>query len=491
VIATRLTVPPGPRGKPVRTVERLTVTGSWDGTTARVDVDGVESEGGMLKLTATARADRLRDGSLSLQAQKFDLVPVLAFAPGPAGGSSGELDANLRITGLDPRTARLAGEIHLRNARIPTAPTIGTLRRAKIDAVVVDHEIRLAIDGRLGAGTATLNGTIALDGAAPNGGKAKITLRKVSPIGSVEPQITADIDATLSREKNQWKADLVVANGRVNVPSSRGEKLKPIGPPSDMIFTSGEPAADSGLAEAEPVAPIFLVTVDLRSTKVESEEFRGLIRGKLEIRADGEAIAIHGGIEADRGDLDLFNHRYYVDRAAVRFDGSLDPLLDVRITHDFPDVVTITEVRGRLSKPELMMTSDPGTYSQGQLLGFLLGGEPGGDPQSGPLTSSVANAGTSYVANQIGGYVKKALPVDIDVLRYEAATATSSAAITVGTWINSSLFVAYRQHLESRAQANENLSEAEVEYWLTRRLVVQGTAGPSVNGVDLLWRKRY
>jgi len=62
--------------------------------------------------------------------------------------------------------------------------------------------------------------------------------------------------------------------------------------------------------------------------------------------------------------------------------------------------------------------------------------------------------------------------------------------VTVGSWINTSLFVAYRQHLESRA--DENTGEGELEYWLTPRLVIQGIAGNGGHhGVDLLWRKRY
>lgn len=491
VVATKLTIPPGPHGKPVRTVEQMTVTAGWDGTTAKLAIDGNESAGGTLKLTGEVRPDRLSDGKVSIVASKFDMVPILAFAPGPAGGSSGELDANLRLTGLDLRTAQIAGELHMRDARIPTAPTIGTLRSAKIDAIVADHEIRIAVDGKLGAGSATLTGSIALDGAAPNGGEAKLKLNKISPIGSVEPQITAAVTARLSRDRNQWHAELVVDNGYVVVPKDRGEKLKPIGAPPDMVFANGQRITQRPIDDHhEPTSPIFVVDINLRSTRVESEEFRGLIKGKLQLRADGQALAIYGSVEADRGDLDLFSRRYYVDRAAVHFDGSLDPLLDIRITHDFPEVTTVTEVRGRASKPELVMSSDPGTYSQGQLLGFLLGGEPGGDPQAGPLQSQVTGAGESYVANQIGGYVKKALPIDIDVLRYEAATSTTSAAITVGTWLNSSLFLAYRQHLDTTRQ-DENMSEGQIEYWLTRRLMVQGTVGDRADGLDLLWRKRY
>src|SRR6185369_9318908 len=123
--AHQLTIPPGPRNKPVRVVERLAIDGSWDGTTARVTVDGTESEGGALQLAAQVRPDRLRDGTATIKATRFDLVPLLVFAPGPAGGSAGVLDADLRLTGLDLRTAQLAGELHLRDARIPTAPTVG------------------------------------------------------------------------------------------------------------------------------------------------------------------------------------------------------------------------------------------------------------------------------------------------------------------------------------------------------------------------------
>jgi hypothetical protein len=76
------------------------------------------------------------------------------------------------------------------------------------------------------------------------------------------------------------------------------------------------------------------------------------------------------------------------------------------------------------------------------------------------------------------------------VLKYEAATASTSAAFTVGTWLTRSLFVAYRRRFEARAE--ENTGEAEAEYWLTRRVMVEGILGDKgYSGLDLLWRKRY
>jgi hypothetical protein len=137
-----------------------------------------------------------------------------------------------------------------------------------------------------------------------------------------------------------------------------------------------------------------------------------------------------------------------------------------------------------------MMSAEPNTYSQGQLLGFLLGGEPTGQPADGNPRDQAISAGASIVANKIGGYVKQALPLDIDVLRYESATAASGAAITVGTWLSRELFVAYRRRIEARP--DENSGEGEIEYWLTRRVVIEGVVGDrGYNGVDLLWRRRY
>ena len=489
IVGTRLEMPPGPRNKPIKIIDTMTIDGTWDGTIAKIDVDAVEP-GGSLKLVARVDPHNLKEGTVTIQAKAFDLVPLLAFMPGPAGGAAGRLDANLTLKGLDPAIARIGGELHLTGARVPVAPQIGTLQHANIDIVITEQGLKIDVVGKLGDGDVKLASMFQLEGAMPVSGDATVTLRKVSPIGSVEPVISADVTAHLTRKGDQWTADVGVRRGDIFVPDSSGEALDPVGAPPDMVFLSGKRVTNRAMKKEPPSHPSIIANVTLYSTNVTATELRAVIHGKLQVTADAEAVGVVGSIEADRADLDLFTRRYNVDKAAVYFDGSTDPLLDLRITHDFSDVTTITTVRGRVSKPELMMSSDPGQYSQGQLLGFLLGGEPGGDPNSGSARDQATSAGSSFVANKLGGYVKKALPIDIDVLRYEASSASRGSAVLVGKWITRSLFVAYRQHLESRL--DENRSEGELEYWLTRRLSVDGTVGDrGYNGVDLLWRKRY
>jgi translocation and assembly module TamB len=483
---TMIEVPPGPGGKPIKTIDKIVIEGSWDGTIANAKIEGTQQKG-FMRLVAKADPNALDEATATLEAKQFDLVPLLAFAPGPAGGGAGRLDAKLTVKGFNTK-AQVRGALHLADARLPIAPQVGTLRRAKIDIIAGEHAIDLKADGRLGHGTVKATAKLAVDGARPTGGEAKLILRKISPIGVVEPIIDADVTTKLRRVDDQWIADVDIKKGVIVVPDDRGEKLKPAGAPPDMVFMTGERLTRRPMEKAPPARPLLIANVTLGPTHIISDEMRGLVKGKLTLTSDADSVGIVGTIDAYRGDLDLFGHRYRVERAMVTFDGKPDPLLDIRITHDFPEVTTITQVRGRVSKPEIIMTSDPAIYSQGQLLGFLLGGEPDGEP--GNARDRATNAGTSFVAGQIAGYVKGALPIDLDVLKYESASSTSSAAITVGTWLTRNLFVAYRQHLEARP--DENAGEGEIEYWFTRRVLIEGIVGDrGYNGVDLLWRKRY
>jgi autotransporter translocation and assembly factor TamB len=464
----------------------LTIDATWDGRAGSLVIDGKQAAG-TLHIAAAGSPWAPGAATVTIEATAFDLQPLLVFAPGAVGAARGQLDAKLSITGLDPRTAKIAGQLHVTGARIPIAPTVGTLRRATIDVVVRDRQLEVAVDGRLGGGTVKARGTIGLDGASP-GGDLVVQLRKVSPIGALEPDVSADITTKLRRRGATWIADVVVENGYVAIPTQAREGLKPVGAPLDMTFGTGKQIR-APFTTKQPSQPLLIANVVVHAMRVVSTDVRSVVAGKLVVTTDGVTLGVTGTIDAERGDLELFGRRYHVERAAVRFDGSPDPVIDVRITHDFPDVTTVTQVHGRLTKPELTMSSNPGIYSQGQLLGFLLGGEPRDDP-AGSLKDSASGAGSSLVGAKIGDYVRKALPIDLDVLRYETATSTSSGTITIGTWLTRRLFLGYRTR--PAARPDENFAEGQVEYWLSRRLVVEGAGGDrGYSGLDLLWRKRY
>lgn len=496
IVAANLKSTPGSFGKPTPVLKQIVLDATYGDHGGKVVLVGTEDQGGTLNVNGTFDLKHLTAGTATIKASKFDMKPLLAFAPDPGSAGKGILDANLAIQGFDPRTAQITGELHMRNARLPIAPSVGTVRQANIDVIITPKQIKVAATGKLGKGDIKLDGTIALNGANLAGGEAKLVLHKVSPIGAIEPEIDAEVTAKISRQNERWTADVIVDKGFVKINKTSGEALKPIGTPDDLhlSLTKVKPkrvATGKGPnAPPPPPEPGLIAHVTLKPIKVEADEFRTTLHGKLEVTTDAKTTGVTGTIEASSGDLDLFDRRYRIERAAVMFDGTIDPNLEIRFTHDFPDVTTVTEVRGRLSKPDLELSSDPGMYSQSELLGFLLGGEPGGDPQSASARDKAAQVGSSIIANQIGGYIKKALPFDLDVIRYEAATATSTAAITVGSWITHTLFFSFSQHMNARP--DENSGEGTLEYWFTRRLELELTAGDrNYDGADLLWRKRY
>jgi autotransporter translocation and assembly factor TamB len=119
----------------------------------------------------------------------------------------------------------------------------------------------------------------------------------------------------------------------------------------------------------------------------------------------------------------------------------------------------------------------------------LLGGEPGGDPST-QTGEAVKNSVALGVSGMVGRRISKVLPIRVDALSCEPATTATSAACTVGKWLSQRLFLAYRQHLEPRA--DENANDVQFQYRLGPRVLIEGSGGDRNHaGADLLWRHRW
>lgn len=186
--------------------------------------------------------------------------------------------------------------------------------------------------------------------------------------------------------------------------------------------------------------------------------------------------------------MNLFGRRYQVDHAVVTFDGPLDPVIDAEIRHTFPQLVLNVAAVGRVSEAKLRFSSSPASYSEAQLLGFFLGGNPGSGRDATP---DAANSVAAAVASQtVGGLITKRLPVRIDVLSYQPQTLSTSGAFVAGRWITEKLLLLLRSRSDPRPL--ENSTEAELQYLLRRDLLLDGVAGDrGTFGLDLLWNRRW
>ncbi|MBA3821851.1 MAG: DUF748 domain-containing protein, partial [Deltaproteobacteria bacterium] len=268
ILAKNVEVRPRLAGRKVPALTSLEIKGSWDGAIGNVEITGRESTGGTLSITGRGRPDQLRSVHATIDITKFDLSPLTAFLTGPVGAASGLLDTKLSVAGLH-LGGKVRGRITLLNGRVPLAPQIGTLRDANLVIDLTDAGLTGKLDGKLGGGTIKLRGTAAADFAKL---EVQGEVRKISPIGEVEPVIDADLTAVVRREPKLLRADVKITNARIVVPQQTGRELLDADVPEDLYITSKLQPLVLAPRVRPTRAPWLVATVELASTTLQAKE---------------------------------------------------------------------------------------------------------------------------------------------------------------------------------------------------------------------------
>ena len=481
-------------GRPPPVLTSLHLEGRWDGTTAHLAVSAAESHGGTLSLEGSGRPGIATSVQGRLAIAGFDLAPLAAFLPGPLVGASGKLDAALAVRGLSLAPGAVRGRVALVDGRVPLLPQLGTLRRAAVSLDVDERGLRAKLVGRIGGGSIDL-------AIAANAGASTATvtgsIAKLGLITELRPVLDAKLRGTLRRDGLGLRGAIEVVGASVVVPPEAGTELLDTVLPEDVIFVDRPLPVPKVIGGGRaPEHPWLVLDVALRSTKIDAPEFaivesvRGEVAGALTVSV-GTTVGVEGIVRVERANAEVFGHRYAVDLGEVQFDGDpLNPEFDLRLTHAFRDVTTFVRLSGRLARLDRIqreLTSDPSTYSENQLLGFLLGGSPGGDP-----TQQTADTGTallgSVVSTSIARRLKKLLPVTLHVAGCTPGAGGEGSSCTFGRWLDEKTFIAYRRRLDARP--DESTSEGRLEYYILPSLSLEVGAEANRAGADILWRKR-
>ena len=501
LVARDVRVAPRVGGRKVPSLTELTIDATWTGTAGTVEIAGKESSGGTLKLGASGAPADLASIRVKAAVDKLELAPLAVFLPERFVAATGVLDADVTVTGLDPAAARPTGRVRLTDARVPLHPMVGTLRRMTASLDLGALGAKLAIDGSLGAGKVKLEAKTGGDLTTID---AKLTLTNVSPISKLEPRISAVAAAKLRRTGEQWLGDVRISDGTIAVPKQKGKKLLDVDAPSDLYFVDGTAPLDDlkpklGFGRA-PERPWLVIGIDLEPTRIDAPDIEGQfsVRGEIEggrgrdrlTLSYGDSIGLVGSIVIVRADAELFGRRYNTEsNSHISFDGDLDPRLAIEATHEFPDLALTAVVSGRLSDPKPSFRSAPATYSEGQLLGFFLGGDPGGDTTTQTRDAGFG-AGAALASSFLGARVKKYLPVKVDVIRCQPGSGMSGSSCTIGKWWSDRLFTSIKRKIDARP--DENVNDINVQYYLKRDWIFELSGGDrNYNGTDLLWRKRW
>ncbi len=479
-------------------LRELRARAAWDGALLKADVRGRQRDGGRLAIDATIDPARPEEASGRLQARGFDLEPLARLAPPRWAGVQGLLAADVEVAGLGRETADIDGQVRLTRAAVPVDSRIGTLRDGTVTIGARDGRITMKAYGMLGDGAVRVDGTGVTRGLVPQRADVDVRLKDVVLLAELQPEVDARLHVSLRRTGDRWRVLARVYKGKIDLPRLGTDPLYERGAPDDMvIIENGRPPARAVVPEPawkgelgkRPTDPYLRARLDIEPVTVHSKELRGRLVGTIIVAVGDDGIFAEGTVSITEGMVTLFDRQYRIEHARVHLNGGKDPQVDIRLFHDFPGLTLYVAVTGPVREPKLQLSSRPGTYSEGQLLGFLLGGEPGQDRQP-ELRDTATSVAAGLISRKIGGYVQDYLPVELDVLRFETATARQSATFTVGKWITRKFFLGYERRLEARP--DENAGEAELEYWLRPDLLIEGAIGDrGHHDVDLLWLERW
>lgn len=462
------------------------------------ELTGAGNKGGSLKGGIDLDVKAPQAAKMTLVANAFDLAPIARLVPSMLLGVQAQLDADLKIAGLDPKAMQVSGGLTLGNIRFPLANQVGALTEGQLKLDVQNNRATIKLDGKMEAGKVELRGNAALEGVLPKSAVLDLTVTDLALITPLTPTINGSLHADVKLTGGRWKVDAKLSKGLVKIPVEQGRVLHPVGPPPELVFvTDARSVKDPPQSLAQAARswaagrarnPWLQIALVIDSVTVRSAEATGAVRGAVAVDISDDGLSLDGDVRLAGGDVNLFGRRYQVDHAVVTFDGPLDPVIDAEIRHTFPQLVLNVAAVGRVSEAKLRFSSSPASYSEAQLLGFFLGGNPGSSREATP---DAANSVAAAVASQtVGSLITKRLPVRIDVLSYQPQTLSTSGAFVAGRWITEKLLLLLRSRSDPRPL--ENSAEGELQYLLRRDLLLDGVAGDrGTFGLDLLWNRRW
>ncbi len=502
-------------GRSIPELSLMTIDANWDGTSGDLRINAKESNKGELTITAAAQPDRLGDGRGTFKANKVDLAPLAAFLPGELAASQGELNGYLSVKSFDVATMRVDGAVTLDKADVPLDPMVGTLRNGKLRLFSTPKGYSLTAQGLLNGCKNPENPrctqNINLDASAPldlSTIEATLIAEKISTIGEIEPVIDGKARVELARTGREWRGDIYITGRKrnesptISVPKSTGDDLLDFESPEDIYFTD-KPPTQIRFSQAEPPTKAWLdARVHLASTTIDVAEYgvKGAIIANEPLRLLlGDHIGLDGKISIEYGTAnDIFGRSYEIEQNdLVNFDGTIDPTIDLQLTHRFPELTLRVSVQGRLSDadfPTARFTADQGTYSEAELFGFFLGGDPGGTAATGAKDAALG-AGASLLSQLVAKKLKAVLPenrlLQFDVLGCEPGAGSGGSSCTIGYRFNDGRVYVGLKHRVAPLP-NENGEELTIQYYLSKEWYLEGSGGnASIIGSDLLWRRRW
>jgi autotransporter translocation and assembly factor TamB len=198
-----------------------------------------------------------------------------------------------------------------------------------------------------------------------------------------------------------------------------------------------------------------------------------------------------GMLRTQDGRVSMLGHDFDIETATIRFpeEGDLDPFVDLVATTDTAEALVTMLIRGRASRPQLILRSEP-PMPESDVFALLITGRADADEANQKEFSAKA-AGVLAAVNNSALQRHLREKVGIDRVGVGFGDTVDQPIVTVGKRINDKIYVEAGYHHNAPRGVNE--AELRLEYrFAPPRWSVETFFGDAAQGgVGLWWQRRY
>ena len=430
---------------------------------------------------------------LHVAAPNFDLNTLAGFMPSSLHDPQGRLEAEFRGSGVIA-APHLAGSIAVHDAEISVIPLRQRVRGVELELALTDDHIELH-SLHVGAGKGSIDGS---GQASVTGDQTDASLTfEIVEVPLVRPglpamTIDAGVDVSLGSTPGDTWVAVAVRKPKLTVGAKTEAAPKSI-PTSTAIVFASDRDQPRGSEQLEPQLASDGGHLKLRLELVDPLQISGNAvdmawSGAVALeRTDGTLVAT-GELDTERGTIDLVGARFEITRGAVILpdDGTLDPYLDMVAVTKAGDYLVTATVQGRVSRPELTFSSNPG-LDEYEIFSLLVTGSPAiSDVEEQALQAKAASLLAAVSSPRLQAKIDQALHINRASLGF--GDSLDQPILTVGKRVTPKVYLETSYH--HNAPKDQNTGEIRVQYGFARRWLLETYFGDkAVGGVGLYWSR--
>ncbi|MFO1394808.1 MAG: translocation/assembly module TamB domain-containing protein [Steroidobacteraceae bacterium] len=411
-------------------------------------------------------ADSPLTGEVRAESSVLTVMPL--FVP-EIDHSEGRLDADVHVGGTlgDPR---FDGEFHLRDGRLDLYRTNLSLTQANVDGQFAGDT--LTFEGR----ATTPKGPVSLSGRFtwPDGvmtGNMRLTGQNLLVADTPEYRVQASPDLTIRAGRDGFDV-----TGQVVIPWAR---ISPKDLSTSVATSPDERIVGARAEEASAPSTKRRVHASVKVTlgddvRVETYGLKAHLGGEVLVTSDpGEEPRGEGAIRVLEGEYKAFGVYVKITKGVLSYhDAPLAlPTLDLVAEREIKDedVTVAVNVRGRIDKPFVTVSSQPAMPSN-EALSYLLTGRSINTLQSNEAVS--VNKAAESLAVSGGGLLLGGLGsrLGLDEVSVEG-TRDKDTQVVLGKFLSPKLFVSYGVSIA------EAINTIKLRYTMNPRWALKAEAG--------------